>query len=319
MPPRVGYAARMSLFARRSSPLLLAALFAAGCDAQAAAPDAGALPVDAPFADAPGTDAAPAPTDAARLDAPAPIGGTAGCGVPASIATDAWVERSVDVGGTARPYFVHLPVGYDPARPYPVVYQLHGCSSSATRETNNVPVERESGPDAIHVRGRAAADCWDTNATGPDVAYFDAMLAAVEATYCADPERRFATGYSSGSFMTHRLACIRGALLRGVATIAGGQGGSGCTGNVAALLIHDRDDGTVNITASEGARDAHATRNGCDTSAARAATDPAPCEAYAGCDPGLPVVWCETSGMDHARQDALAAPAFWGFLSALPR
>lgn len=286
----------------------------------ASAGDAGARDAHVP----PGTDAASL-EDAARegdgggttSDA-GPPAGSAGCGMPATIATGTWVEQSLDVDGTARVYFVWLPEGYDPSRAYPIDYQFHGCSDSATRETNNVPVQRESGSDAIHVRGRALGRCWDTAPAGPDVAFFDALVPAVEGSFCADPERRFATGYSGGAFMTHRLACIRGELLRGVATIAGGQAGRMCTGRVAALLIHDRGDATVNISASEGARDAYVEANGCDAAAARTPTDHPPCEAYAGCEAGLPVVWCETTGMNHARQDGLAAPAFWDFLSSLP-
>lgn len=286
---------------------LASLLLLAGCDTGSTpTTDAGPRP-DAPIA--PGTDAPAIPTDA-----PAVVGRSSGCGVASTIETGEWVEASVESGG-ARAYFVYLPDGYDPSRAYPIVYQLHGCSSS--RESNNVPVERESGTDAIHVRGRAAADCWDTAEGGPDVPYFDAMLADAEASFCVDTERRFLAGYSSGSFMTHRLGCIRGSLLRGIASIAGGQGGGGCTGNVAALLIHDLNDGTVNISASEGARDSLAMRNGCDTTMARTPVEPSPCEALASCDEGLPVVWCQTAGMDHSRQDGLAAPAFWGFFESL--
>lgn len=288
-----------------------------GLDGGAVTPplDAGggdASPSDAGGADAGGGDAGSPDDDAGALT------GSEGCGTSTSLAEATWVEQTVDVAGASRTYFVRLPAGYDPSRPYPVVYQFHGCSDRADRESNNVPVEREAGAEAIHVRGRAAARCWDTGATGPDVAFFDAMVARVEAALCADPTRRFATGYSSGAFMTHRLACVRGDVLRGVATIAGGQAGRGCAGQVGALLIHDTDDTTVNLSASVAARDALVEANGCDADAPRAPTDDPPCEAYAGCDPDHPVVWCQTSGRDHARQDALAAPAFWRFLSSLP-
>lgn len=240
--------------------------------------------------------------------------GSSGCGIPLAEATGEWLEKTVDLGGTTRTYFVYLPAGYNPTRAYPVIYQFHGCSSPP-QENNNVPVESESGADAVIVRGRAVGDCWDSSPDGPDVAFFDGMVSATESSYCADQERRFAAGYSSGSFMTHLLACVRGAELRGVASIAGGQTGSGCTGNVAALLIHDSDDGTVDISASIGARDQYLAANGCDTTTTP--FDPAPCVSYEGCDPGLPVVWCQTSGQDHSRQDDLAAPAFWSFFASL--
>ena len=244
-----------------------------------------------------------------------PPAGTDGCGRAPTVATGELVLQTLESGGTTRDWAVLLPEGYDPDRRYPVVYQFHGCSDNPMRETNNVPTQRESGADAIVVRGRAVDRCWDTMASGPDVAFFDALVAEVEATYCADPDRRFAAGYSGGAFMTHQLACVRGDQLRGVATIAGGQPGRDCVGTVAALLIHDRTDGVVDIAASERARDGHLERNGCgDTSSA---VEPSPCEAYEGCDEGLPVVWCETSGMNHSRQDDLAAPAFWDFFASL--
>jgi polyhydroxybutyrate depolymerase len=241
--------------------------------------------------------------------------GSAGCGIAPTEATGEWLAKTTDVGGVVREWFVYLPAGYDAERAYPVVYQFHGCSGSPTREDNNVPIQNESGADAIVVRGRAVGDCWESGGGSPDIAFFDAMVGAVEGAYCADPERRMAVGYSSGAFMTHQLACSRGAELRGVATIAGGQTGSGCTGQVAALLIHDTGDGTVGIGASEGARDQNLEANGCGQETAP--FDPAPCVAYQGCQEGSPVVWCQTSGSGHDRQDGLAAPAFWSFLSAL--
>lgn len=265
-----------------------------------------------------GTDAGDMPDaamDSGSSDAERDAGmtGSAGCGMASDLATEEWVPGTVEAGGMTREYWVWLPAGYDPSRPYPVVYQFHGCSDN--RESNNVPVQNESGADAIHVRGRAIERCWDNAPDGSGVAYFDAIVPRIESTFCADPERRFATGYSSGSFMSHRLACSRGDMLRGIAVIAGGGGGGECVGNVAALMIHDRGDPQVDVMAGRMARDRLLARNGCDMEST--AVDPDPCVEYSGCGEN-PVVWCETMGMQHMRQDGLAAPAFWNFLSSLP-
>lgn len=243
--------------------------------------------------------------------------GTEGCGQPLSDSTEQWVAKTVDVDGAPRDYFVYLPAGYDASRPYPVVYQFHGCSGNVDKQNNHPPVQDYAGGEAIHIRGRAVGDCWDTAADGTGVAFFDAVVPEVEATWCADSDRRFATGYSSGSFMSHRLSCVRGDMLRGVATIAGGVAGQSCVDRTAALLIHDEDDTTVNISTSEQARDRHLASNGCDAQAPTTPGDHPPCEVYADCDPGYPVVWCQTSGNDHGRQDSLSAPAFWDFIGAL--
>lgn len=231
--------------------------------------------------------------------------------------TGQWLQRSVDAKGTARTYFVWLPQSYDPSRAYPVVYQFHGCSSN--RETNNVPMEGESGTDAIHVRGRAINTCWDELETGTGVALFDAVVPQIENEFSVDTTRQFAAGYSSGAFVAHALACVRAPMLRGVATVAGGYWGNSnsCVESVAALLVHDQNDTSVDVSMGEAIRDNYLERNGCDVGAATTPTDHAPCEAYSGCTAGYPVVWCQTSGQDHSRQDSLAAPAFWDFFAAL--
>lgn len=241
---------------------------------------------------------------------------SAGCGEPHDDVEGEWTQHTVDVDGTERIYDVLLPQGYDDREGYAVVYEFHGCNSNEERENNNVPVEASADGGAIFVRGRAVDDCWDTDGAGGDVAFADALVELVESSYCADPDRRFATGYSSGSFMAHQLSCIRGDVYRGVASIAGGTAGTDCVGKTAALLIHDDTDEQVKIPASEGALARHLERNGCEPDAS-APVDPDPCVAFEGCDAGYPVVWCVTTGQAHGRQDDLAGPAFWNFLSAL--
>ena len=100
-----------------------------------------------------GCDPAPMTADGGRTDAPGADGGSSdvgvnsdggptdagggsssGCGAAPSIAVGEWVSQSLTVGGAERSYFVRLPEGYDEDRAYPIVYQLHGCSDSATRE-----------------------------------------------------------------------------------------------------------------------------------------------------------------------------------------
>ncbi len=233
------------------------------------------------------------------------------------LSTEQWLQRSVDAEGTSRTYFIWLPQNYDPNRAYPVVYQFHGCSNN--QETNNVPVEAASGTDAIHVRGRAINDCWDESETGTGIALFDAMAPQIEDEFSVDTTRQFVTGYSSGAFVAHALACVRTPMIRGVAAIAGGYWGnhSSCLESVAALMIHDQNDTSVLLGYGEAIRDNYLLRNGCDVGAATTSADHAPCEAYSGCTTGNPVVWCQTAGQDHSRQDSLAAPAFWDFFADL--
>jgi poly(3-hydroxybutyrate) depolymerase len=193
---------------------------------------------------------------------------------------------------------------------------LHGCGSGI----NNVPMEKATGTDAILVRGTgsAANTCWDTKANGPDVAFFDAMVTDVKTRFCADEKRIFAVGYSSGSWLINQLSCIRADVLRGAATVSGGEAAGGnCGGPVARIYIHDSDDMDNVIAGGIKARDRQLTQNGCDKAVAPVATEPAPCQAYASCPAAEPVVWCQTSGKMHGRQDSFAPDAFWNFFKKL--
>jgi polyhydroxybutyrate depolymerase len=237
---------------------------------------------------------------------------SAGCGKAANQALNQWVESMVTSGTGMRPYSVRLPNNYDPMRAYPVIMLLHGCSSG----TNNVPMERQTGTDAILVRGTGSAAnvCWDTAANGPDVAFFDAMVADAKVRFCTDTGRLFVVGYSSGSWLTNQLTCIRGNVVRAAGTVAGGESSRGmCSGRVAHMFIHDQNDNDNGIAGSERARDRLLTQNGCDRAAAPVPQQPSPCVRYQGCAAGYPVVWCPTSGKAHGRQDDLAPAAFWNF------
>lgn len=243
---------------------------------------------------------------------------SAGCGRAASQALNEWVEQPTkSIESVERHWWVRLPENYEPTRAYPVVFMFHGCSSA----TNNVPMQNVTGDDAILVRGAGVSDgvCWDASSNGPDLAFFDQMLADVLANTCVDTSRVFAAGYSSGAWLINMLECKRGDRLRAAGTVAGGTPGrpSGCVGRVARIFIHDVDDTSNRIDGNYAERDRLLELNHCDAGSAPVPEDPAPCARYQGCDEGYPVIWCETSGKGHDRQDALAPRAFWKLFSEL--
>jgi polyhydroxybutyrate depolymerase len=239
-----------------------------------------------------------------------------GCETTTNQAAGMWVQSMVMTGGANRPYSVRLPTGYDAKRAYPLIVLLHGCGGG----TNNVPMENAAGADAIMVRGTGSASgtCWDTSPNGKDVPFFDAMVADAKARFCADESRVFAVGYSSGSWLVNQLTCIRANVLRGGASVTGGESASGnCGGPVARIFIHDTDDNDNKIDGSIRARDRHLTQNMCTKPATSMPVDPSPCALYQGCKDGYPVEWCQTSGKAHGRQDSFAPSTFWNFFKKL--
>ncbi len=168
--------------------------------------------------------------------APTPSGPSAGCKTvpPGSDSPSNFVKHDVEVtepmdatvlaanpvpagkiyNWQHRNYFVRLPKNYDNTKPYQLSIGGSGCGGSETvgseggyallggDQTQEVQVALS------YVTANSA--CFKDDYTNPpDVQYFDAMLADVEAHYCIDKSKVFVHGYSSGAWETYLLGCAR--------------------------------------------------------------------------------------------------------------
>ena len=106
--------------------------------------------------------------------------------------------------------------------------------------------------------------------------------------------------------------------MRAIAPLAGGGPitffTGPCVGQVAVWLEHGQTDAVVVPSQGAASRDHWRAENGC--SATSAATSPAGCVAYSGCDAGYPVHWCESAG-GHEPRPAYTASGSWAFFSGL--
>jgi hypothetical protein len=90
---------------------------------------------------------------------------------------------------------------------------------------------------------------------------------------------------------------------------------------VAGIFLHDKDDTQNQIAGGMHARDVLLQENGCAMTTTAYTDVPANtvglCVQYDGCKPGYPVVWCQTSGINHDPQQTRSPELFWRFLSKL--
>ena len=247
---------------------------------------------------------------------------SAGCTNPMNQALGQWVPYTVTAKDPAtmmdlkREYFVGLPLTYDPMKPHRLMFMFPGCTD---RGDDAAKLWEAPGADAIVVGPSPAnvGGCFTYSLDSKDVAFFDEMLKVLEASFCVDKSRVFTSGHSSGSYLSNILGCQRSDKLRAQGNIAGKLPGidlTKClTQSIAGMLIHDQDDGTNPIAGGILARDRLIKLNGCTTQTKP--VEPAPCVEYQGCKPGYPVVWCQTKGKGHNRQDAFSVPALYNFFS----
>ena len=270
--------------------------------------------------DAASNDRPDAQTPAQDGGATKPTDPSAGCGKAAGQQLATYVQKTL--GTTKRVYQLYIPDGYDSMRAYTTVFLGHGCTDNGAP----FPIEKESKTDAIVIAMKSAGACFDYAQEGPDVMYFDQLLAEVSANYCVNKKRVFVAGFSSGSWMSHTLGCDRAGIIRGQGNASGNQRNlMNCKGPIAAMFSHDINDTTNTYAKAQIARDRILKQNGCsmtETDPYDYDGDPAtpsPCVQYRNCMPGYPVVWCPTkaNGNAHNNQVPISTVGFWRFWSNL--
>ena len=188
-------------------------------------------------------------------------------------------ERPVP-GWPGRPYDLHIPGGYAPSRPAPVVMAIHGGGANSknmarlsspagnTEDEGSLnKVADRYGFVVVYPNGtshRAFRNVRTWNAGGgkngltcvseyacenniDDIGYFRTLLDDLKRAVNVDSTRIYATGISNGAAMSHRLACEFSDSIAAIAPVAGANQFSAvepCSPPraVSVLQIHGTDD-----------------------------------------------------------------------------
>ncbi len=161
----------------------------------------------------------------------------------------AGLTRPVTIGETGRAMTVHLPAGFDPARPAPLVLLLHGSGSTGAAMLRDaklteaadrhgfivaapdagIPVERGfvwNIPGVPTVTGKIPGP-----GDADDVAYLTRAIDWFVAQGCVDGTRVYATGLSGGGRMTSWLACVAADRFAAIAPVVGLRAGNPLKGD----------------------------------------------------------------------------------------
>lgn len=167
-------------------------------------------------------------------------------------------EHSVTVGGAARTYRLHIPVGAPPGA-LPLVVVFHGGGGNARNAA------RMSGMDAKADEAKFIVAY--PNGSGPmagglltwntwrccgyaldnridDVAFVRAMVEAIAREHAIDRKRIFATGLSNGGMMTYRVGCELADVFAAIAPVAGALDTEDCkpSAPVSVIVFHGKID-----------------------------------------------------------------------------
>jgi polyhydroxybutyrate depolymerase len=157
------------------------------------------------------------PVPSTRAPAPTTTTTVATTTIPASCARPHAAGQSAQsftFQGVSRSYQLYVPAEYTGTKLVPVVFDFHGFGSNAVQQMVYGNFKPEADRDDFLIvapDGQVPADR-HFNLTGQkglqnDVQMVDALLDRIEASFCVDPARVYATGMSDGGAMTSVLAC----------------------------------------------------------------------------------------------------------------
>jgi polyhydroxybutyrate depolymerase len=284
-------------------------------EAQAGAPSAPIGPTAAPV-DPTATVADPPATAPTQPPAPPETCGTSG-------EAGAFIQ-TLDSDGITRSYRLYVPASYDSSVPTPLVLNFHGYASNALQQERYSSIK-----DAADQYGFIAASPDGTGQPqewylyGPveqgyvdDFAFVDRLIDDLEARYCVDPARIYATGISNGGGMTSLVGCELNGRVAAISPVAGEpfvEARCAGKGPMPIVAFHGTDDALVPFEAgvdtarldifNAGARNnmlQWAQHNGCNlTLHTQRIADDVVLESYTGCDADADVQLYVVEGGGH--------------------
>ena len=139
---------------------------------------------------------------------------------------------TLEHGGLQREYLLHVPEGL--SEPAPLVLVLHGRGGSGPQMaqlTGFAEVADRFGfivafPSGVDGQWNYVAGVPGYDLPADDVAFLEALVAAIAAEHPVDAARVYATGFSNGGFMAQLLACQATDVFAAFASVgAAGYGG----------------------------------------------------------------------------------------------
>lgn len=198
--------------------------------------------------------------------------GDAGSDAAAKLAKPGDYTFTIPYGGLTRRYRVHVPSGYDAAKPAPLLVALHGGGGNMDYQANDTYYGQisksdsegfvalfpngfsrfKSGKFATWNAGNCCGGARDEHVD--DVGFIRQVVADLSRRMNIDRNRIYATGMSNGAMMAYRLACEMSDVFTAIAAVAGTDNTLDCRPRrpVSVLHIHARDDTHVLFAGGAG-------------------------------------------------------------------
>jgi polyhydroxybutyrate depolymerase len=136
-------------------------------------------------------------------------------------------NQTIQFGGSARSYIIHVPASYTGQTPVPLVTDFHGILLNNSIEQSISGWQAKSDQEGFIVAWPNGIDtawnvgpCCTTSRTVDDVGFVRAVVNQIASQTCIDRKRVYAVGYSMGGGMSLDLACNAADIIAAIAPSA---------------------------------------------------------------------------------------------------
>ena len=140
----------------------------------------------------------------------------------------AQVNGTITHDGITRNHITYVPTSYVPGTTIPLVFVMHGFTQSNTAIMNttgfNDLAEQEgfivAYPNGVN-NGWNTSSPFPGGSTADDVGYIGALRDTLISQFSIDTMRIYATGFSAGGYMSHKLGCESPKCFAAIASVSG--------------------------------------------------------------------------------------------------
>ena len=135
--------------------------------------------------------------------------------------------------GLDREYVLHIPSGYDEAKPLPLLVVFHGYTMTADSQASDSDLPAlgdEEGFITVFPEGRGDIQRWlfeldsveiDITTANPDIALVSDLVDKLSEELSVDSDRIYAVGFSNGGWIASAVACTLSDRFAAAAPVAG--------------------------------------------------------------------------------------------------
>ena len=221
---------------------------------------------------------------------------SSGCSVNPELTSGSY---TIEAGGLMRQYLLYVPSGMKKDKEMSLTIAFHGRTNSNEMVRDYMQLGggrygyKQNDFIVAYPAGMGAGPySWSQF---ENIEMFDAIITKVSEELCVNRDKVFSVGHSLGSYMSNKVSCQRGDVIRAMTGVASAGFNGECTGPVSSLITHLAGDPLASYSSGLSAYQIRSTKNLCgEDETSMNIWDIRSCSQRNSCTTGNTTIFCNS-------------------------